>query len=70
MANNNSNSIAIKIRKARLQKKMTQVVVAQKSGISETYFAQIERGEKNPTISVISKIIDVLGVSSKDILGK
>lgn len=59
-----------RLRKARNAKKLTQVAVAKKAGISETHYAQIERGEKDPTTSVFTDIIDVLGVSSKDILGK
>jgi transcriptional regulator with XRE-family HTH domain len=61
---------ADKIRAARHAKNMTQVEVAQKAGISENHYAQIERGEKNPTTSTFGSIIDAIGVSPNDILGK
>ena len=61
---------ASRLRKARKEHGLTQVEVADKAGISETYYAQIERAEKNPTTSVFVSIIKAIGVPSKDILGK
>jgi transcriptional regulator with XRE-family HTH domain len=48
----------------------TQAKVAELANISETHYAQIEQGNTNPTILVFKKIIEVIGVSSSDILGK
>jgi transcriptional regulator with XRE-family HTH domain len=61
---------AARLRKARLAKKLTQVEVAKKAGISENHYAQIERGEKNPTLSTFSSIIKAIGISSTEILDK
>lgn len=61
---------AARLRKARQAKGMTQAEVAKKAGISENHYAQIERAEKNPTTSTFSGIIDAIGVSSTEILGK
>ncbi|HEY6736992.1 MAG TPA: helix-turn-helix transcriptional regulator [Candidatus Saccharimonadia bacterium] len=61
---------ASRIRAARQVKQLTQVEVAKRAGISENHYAQIERGEKNPTMSTFLSIIDALGVSSAEILGK
>jgi transcriptional regulator with XRE-family HTH domain len=61
---------AARLRKARLAKKLTQVEVAKKAGISENHYAQIERGEKNPTLSTFTNIIKAIGVSSAEILDK
>jgi transcriptional regulator with XRE-family HTH domain len=61
---------ANRIREARRAKNLTQVEVAKKAGISQNHYAQIERGEKNPTTSNFLKIIDAIGVTSADILGK
>jgi transcriptional regulator with XRE-family HTH domain len=47
---------------------MTQAEVAKKAGISENHYAQIERAEKNPTVSTFTSIIKAIGVSSADIL--
>jgi transcriptional regulator with XRE-family HTH domain len=61
---------AKRIRSVRRAKHLTQAEVAKRAGISETHYAQIERAEKNPSGSYLSKIIDALDVESKDILGK
>ena len=61
---------ASRLRKARKERGLTQVEVAEKAGISETYYAQIERAEKNPTTTVFVCVIKAIGVSSADILGK
>ena len=62
--------IGSNIRKARQNKQLIQSEAAQKAGISETYYAQVERGEKNPSITVFLRIIEALGTSSKEILGR
>ena len=54
---------ANRIREARRAKNLTQVEVAKKAGISQNHYAQIERGEKNPTTSNFLKIIDAIGVT-------
>lgn len=61
---------ADRLRKARLAKGLTQSEVAKKAGISENHYAQIERAEKNPTVSTFKSIITAIGVSSADILDK
>jgi transcriptional regulator with XRE-family HTH domain len=61
---------AARLRKARQSKKLTQAEVAKKAGVNENHYAQIERGEKNPTLSTFTNIIEAIGVSSTEILGK
>lgn len=61
---------ANRILAARKAKNLTQEAMAKKAGVSISYYAQVERGEINPTTSKLLQIIDALGVSSKDILGK
>jgi transcriptional regulator with XRE-family HTH domain len=61
---------AKRLRKARRDKHLTQVEVADRAGISETYYVQIEGAKKNPTTSIFKKIIKAIGVSSEEILGK
>jgi transcriptional regulator with XRE-family HTH domain len=61
---------AARLRKARQGKGLTQAEVAKKASISENHYAQIERGEKNPSVSTFTSIIKAIGVSSTEILGK
>lgn len=56
------------LRDVRLKKGMSQEKVAEKTGISVTYYAGIERGEENPTFAVIESICDALKVKSSQVL--
>ncbi|MBI2314970.1 helix-turn-helix transcriptional regulator [Candidatus Daviesbacteria bacterium] len=57
-----------KLREIREQRRLFQEDVAKSVGISITYYAGIERGEENPTFSVLEKICKVLKVKSSEIL--
>ena len=60
--------ICKKLQAARKLKDLTQEQVADKVGISRTYYSQIENGERNPATTVIMDISKVLGVDISDIL--
>lgn len=62
--------IAKRLKKARQESGLTQAEVAKKAGISENHYAQIERGEKNTTVTRFLNIITAIGVSSTEILGR
>ena len=51
-----TNLVAVNTRKIREQKKLTLDAAASITGVSRSMLAQIERGEVNPTISVLWKI--------------
>lgn len=65
-----AKKIAKRLLSARKSKHLTQEEVAKKAGVSVNYYAQVERGEINPSTSNFLAIIKALGVSSADILGK
>jgi len=50
------------IRKIRKEKGITLREMAEKTGISLNYLSQIERGKTNPSIGIIKKITNVIGV--------
>lgn len=54
---------AIKERRAALG--ITQQQVADLAGISINTLYQLERGQSNPTIDVLAKVADVLGMELK-----
>lgn len=60
--------IGRKIREARERRNFIQQEVADAVGISITHYAGIERGEENPTLTVIENICKALKVKSSDIL--
>src|SRR5690625_2052211 len=51
------------MRKIRKEKKLTQVEFAKKADISTNYYASIEQGKNSPSLDVISRIANSLGVS-------
>ena len=57
------------LKKARLEKGMTQVEVAKKAGMGTNRYAVVERGEaENITINKLEKIIKALGIKGSDVL--
>ena len=58
------------IRNIRKQKKVSQEELARKAGIDRAFVGRIERGEQNPTILTIYKIIYALNIDAKEILPK
>lgn len=58
-----TNRIAVNTRRLREQKKLTLDAAAQLTGVSRSMLAQIEKGEVNPTISVLWRIANGYKVS-------
>ncbi len=56
------------LKAARLKKQLTQKQVAEKAGVSETHYAQAERGEVAITVGLLKDIAEVLEVRSSSIL--
>lgn len=61
---------AAALRKARTDKGLTQEEVAGKAGISKNHYAQIERAEKNPTVSTFQSIVKAIGIPASEILDR
>lgn len=65
MVKNNSISIAFgkAIKQERFKKGVTQEELADRCGLDRTYISRIERGQKNPTLSVVWHIATIgLGI--------
>lgn len=56
------------LRSIREDKNLSQEEVAKLSKISTTHYAGIERGEENPTFTVIENICKALKIKSSQIL--
>ncbi len=56
------------LRTIREEKSLSQEEVAKLSKISTTHYAGIERGEENPTFSVIESICKALQIKSSEVL--
>ncbi|MCD2317272.1 helix-turn-helix domain-containing protein [Sphingomonas sp. IC-11] len=56
------------IRRLRLEKGWSQEAYADEAGIHRTYVSDIERGARNPTITVVEKLAAPLGVTAGALL--
>ena len=54
--------LAKNLRSLRRQKGWSQEVFADEAGIHRTYVSDLERGARNPTITVVDKLAAALGV--------
>lgn len=60
--------LARNLRKLRQEKGLSQEAFADLAGIHRTYISDLERGARNPTITVVDKLALALGVRSGNLL--
>lgn len=59
--------IAEVIKESRKNKNMTQEKLAELAGVSMGYIGQIEREETIPSVNVIAKLIEILGIDANSL---
>lgn len=64
-----NENISINLKKIRKGKKMNLDALSVETGISKSMLGQIERGEANPTIGTLGKIVSGLRVDFMDLVG-
>ena len=57
-----------KLKQAREKLGLTQVEVAEKAGINVNGYAKIERGETQPKLETVKKVMSVLKIKPADVL--
>lgn len=60
--NNEVIKFGIRLREARLKKKLSQGDVARILGVHRTYISGLERGVRNPSLLTVQKIAKAIGV--------
>ncbi len=55
--------LARNLRLLRQEKGWSQEVFAEEAGLHRTYISDLERGARNPTITVVDKLAVALGVA-------
>lgn len=63
-----TDSIGRNIRKYRVEKKMRQEDLAEKTGLSTNYIGMLERGEKLPALDTFISILNALGITADAVL--
>ena len=56
------------VRRLREEQGWSQEDYADRAGIHRTYVSDIERGKRNPTVSVVEKLAKPLGVAAGSLL--
>ncbi|MGN0164853.1 MAG: helix-turn-helix domain-containing protein [Lachnospiraceae bacterium] len=62
-----SHNIAVNLKRIRKAKGMSLDVVAEQTGVSKSMLATIEKGDANPSIGVLGKILSGLRISLPDL---
>lgn len=56
------------IRRFRTERGLSQEALPALASIHRTYVSDIERGARNPTIAIVQRLGDALGVEAADLL--
>ncbi len=59
--------VARNLRQLRVDRGLSQEVLAVDAGIDRTYVSRLERGLENPTVAVLEKVAQALGVKIVDL---
>lgn len=60
--------LARNIRRLRQEKGWSQEGLAHEARIHRTYISDLERGVRNPTITIIERLAQTLGVEARELL--
>lgn len=58
------------LRKAREEARLTQEQLSTAATIDRTYISQLENNRKSPTVDVLFRLCDALGVSASSLLAR
>lgn len=64
---NTREKLGIRIRELRKSKRLTQQQLCDMVGINRTYLVGLEAGKSSPTIDLIEKIADGLGITLEEL---
>jgi transcriptional regulator with XRE-family HTH domain len=56
------------LRRARLDRELTQEEVAERSGVHATEVSRIESGKRDPQVSTVQRLAEAVGLSASDLL--
>jgi transcriptional regulator with XRE-family HTH domain len=60
--------MAVNLRRARHDRKITQEELAARSGLSPRYVGAIERADVSPSVTVLGRIADALAIEPGELL--
>ena len=60
--------VGLNVKRIRKEHEWSQEDFAFEAGLHRTYVSGIERGIRNPTVTIVAKLADALGVQPYDLL--
>jgi transcriptional regulator with XRE-family HTH domain len=60
--------VGLNLQRLRREKGLSQEELADFAGIHQTYLSGVERGKRNPTVSVLQRIAEALGTDIEDLV--
>jgi transcriptional regulator with XRE-family HTH domain len=69
MGNNVPDRFAVRLKRLREERGLTQAALATKVGMSRAYLARLEMGRHDPPLSCLRKLAKALQVSVTELLG-
>jgi uncharacterized protein len=58
----------INLRRARRQRRLTQVQLAERAGVSQTAISRLEAGDRDPLLTTVVRLAKALGVKEADLV--
>ncbi len=62
--------VGLNLQRLRREKGLSQEELADRAAIHQTYLSGVERGRRNPTISVLQRIAEALDADITDLVGR
>ena len=61
--------VGANVRRLRKERGLSQEALAGEAGLAMRHLGRIERGEGNPTVAILGKLAEVLGVHPREFYG-
>ena len=59
--------LGMRIAYLRKERKMSQLTLSIDSGIAKSYLCELEKGRRNPSVVVLSRISEALGITLEEL---
>ena len=63
-----SAAFSQRLKDTRIDRDLSQVELAEASGVGATYISELERGMSEPTLAIVERLANALGVEPADML--
>lgn len=59
-----------RLKELREERKWSQTELSMRSGVSQAFISDLEAGEKQPTLTTLTKLAKAFGVSVSELIGE